>query len=50
MAERDIICPSCHGRIKLPAHSRTFTLEQIAENHRVSCPARSIPRTKEEPS
>jgi hypothetical protein len=48
MSERDAVCSGCHGRIQVPARSRTFTIEQIIENHRVSCPARGITRTKEE--
>lgn len=48
MSEREQTCPACFGRIKIPSRSRTFTLEQIIANHKVSCPARGVSRSKED--
>jgi hypothetical protein len=46
--ERDNICSGCFGRVKIPARSRSFTIEQIMEHHKVSCPARGVSRKKED--
>lgn len=49
MSDREQKCPACNGTVKVPARSRTFTLEQLVENHKVSCPARGVSRKKGEP-
>jgi hypothetical protein len=43
---RSEVCPGCKGTLSVPARSRTLTLAQVRENHRVSCPQRGASRAQ----
>lgn len=37
---RSYVCPGCKGVVSVPKGSRSFTLEQMKENHNQTCPSR----------